>query len=89
MVFTAEQGRVLAGTGTRTDIGFDHCEFEDADAFVETFAARRDLGPVKLRISSRLAFHVELFVLFLRRQRKLEYLSLNQIWRIPLVDDIY
>jgi hypothetical protein len=86
MVFTAEQGRVLAVTGTRTDLGLHNCEFEDGDAFVEAFTARVDSGPVKLRISGRLPFqNVEQCVLFLRQQRKLECLSMNYI---TLVDDI-
>jgi hypothetical protein len=89
MIFTAEQGRVLAATGTRTDLGLGNCEFEDGDAFMEAFAARLDSGPVKLRISGRLPFqNVEQFVLFLRQQRKLEYLSLNRSVRFPLGDDI-
>jgi hypothetical protein len=86
MSFTAEQGRVLAVTGTRTDIGLDSCEFEDVNAFVEAFAARLDSGPVKLTISGRHPFqNVEQFVLFLQQQRKLEYLALRLI---TLVGDI-
>jgi hypothetical protein len=86
MKFTAEQGRVLAVTGTGTDIGFIDCEFEDGDAFVEAFAAWGNSGPVKLTISGRLPFqNVEQFVLFLQQQRKLEFLALCYF---PLVGDI-
>jgi hypothetical protein len=86
MVFAADQGRVLAVTGTRTQIGLDSCEFEDGDAFLEAFALRLDSGPVKWRISGRLPFqNVEQFVLFLIQQRKLEYLSLSYL---TLVGDI-
>jgi hypothetical protein len=66
MIFTAEQGRVLAVTGTRTDLGFDYCDFYDGDAFLEAFAARLDS-----ETSGRLPFHVEQFILFLSQQRKL------------------
>jgi hypothetical protein len=87
MVFTEEQGRVLAVSGTRTDIGLYSCEFEDVKAFVEAFSARLDSGPVKLTISGRLPFqNVEQFVLFLSQQRELEYLSLRFV---ALTRDVY
>jgi hypothetical protein len=85
MVFNAEQGRVLAVTGTRTNIGFCSCVFEDGDAFVEAFAAWGNSGPVKLRIYCKLPLNEQQFVLFLSQQRKLEYLSLRFV---TLVDDI-
>jgi hypothetical protein len=64
IVFMAEQCRALAVAGTRTDIGFHSCEFEDGDAFMEAFSAWGNSGPVKLRIYGRLPFHDERFVWF-------------------------
>jgi hypothetical protein len=85
MVFTAEQCRVLAVTGTRTDIGLYFCEFEDGDAFLEAFAAREDSSSVKLTISGQLPFNAQQFVVLLNQKKKLACLKLRHV---PLVGDI-
>jgi hypothetical protein len=51
MMFTPDHFRTLATSGTKTDIEFYFCEFQDdGAAFVEASAARQDatLGPAKL-----------------------------------------
>jgi hypothetical protein len=77
MVFTAEQCRVLAATGT--DIGFFSCVFEDGDAFVE------ESGPFKLRFYHTLPFNDEQFVLLLN-QNKFELL---QLYHLTLTENVY
>jgi hypothetical protein len=78
MIFTPEHCRILASSGTQTNIEFVGCIFQDEGAsFVESFAARQDVtsGPVKLRLSGCLPFNDRNWALFLS-QLKLESLEL-------------
>jgi hypothetical protein len=78
MIFTPDHCRTLASSGTRTDIVFYDCEFQDdGAAFVEASAARRDKtsGPAKLCFHSTNPFNDRNWALFLS-QHKLEYLYL-------------
>jgi hypothetical protein len=80
MIFTRDQCRTLASTGTRTNIGFWKCRFEDEGiAFVEASAARENLysGPGTLRFSDKIPFKENLR-LFLS-QNRLESLTLCDI----------
>jgi hypothetical protein len=79
MIFTPDHSRTLATSGTKTDIEFRACEFQDEGAaFVEASASRRDVnsGPAKLCISGGLAFNDRNWALFLN-QLKLDSLELS------------
>jgi hypothetical protein len=81
MIFTPDHCRTLASSGTKTNIGFIQCEFEDEGAaFVEASAARQDetSGPAKLRFVSINPFNDRNWALFLS-QHKLESLYLYMI----------
>jgi hypothetical protein len=78
MIFTADHCRTLASRGTKTDIEFWKCKFQDeGTAFVRAFAARQDetSGPAKLRFNNFLPFNDRNWALFLS-QHKLESLEL-------------
>jgi hypothetical protein len=78
MIFTPDHCRILASCGTKTDIEFYYCEFQDEGAtFVAASAARQDktAGPAKLRIHGNLIFNDRNLTLFLS-QHKLESLGL-------------
>jgi hypothetical protein len=60
MIFTAEQCRTLATSGTNTNIEFFCCQFQDEGAaYLEVSAARQDetSGPAKLRLVGDLLFN--------------------------------
>jgi hypothetical protein len=81
MIFTPDQCRTLATSGTSTEIEFDSCSFEDeGEAFLEALAVRADqkASLVKLTIRNYLLFAEGILVLFLH-QHKLESLTLDQI----------
>jgi hypothetical protein len=81
MIFTADHCRTLAASGTKTNIGFIQCEFEDdGAAFVEASAARQDetSGPARLSIVGSNPFNDRNFDWFLS-QHKLESLYLYMI----------
>jgi hypothetical protein len=72
MSFTSDQCRILATSGTRTNILFIDCWFQHGGvAFLEALATREDVnsGPAKLSISERLPFNQENFVLLMNRHR--------------------
>jgi hypothetical protein len=76
--FTPGQGRILAASGTRTNIRLHDCGFEDdGAAFLEALVARDDqnAGPAKLIIDMNLPFHEDIFVLCLNHLN-LVYLEL-------------
>jgi hypothetical protein len=78
MIFTSDHCRTLATSGTKTDIEFYGCDFQDEGvAFVEASAARQDetSGPAKLRFLHNLPFNDRNWALFLS-QHKLESLDL-------------
>jgi hypothetical protein len=78
MIFTPDHCRALASSGTKTDIEFFRCEFQDEGAaFVEASATRRDetSGPAKLRFETSNPFNDRNWALFLS-QIKLECLDL-------------
>jgi hypothetical protein len=80
-VRNANQCRILATSGIRTNIGFWNCSFEDGGiAFVEASASRenQESGPAKLSIFQMLLFGGRNFSLFLS-QHRLESLKLNDI----------
>jgi hypothetical protein len=77
--FTPDQSRTLATSGTRTDIGLDHCKFEDdGEALLEALAARKDpeTGLAKLTIQKSLPFAEGIMVLLLHM---IKCLSLHYI----------
>jgi hypothetical protein len=81
MIFTPDHCRTLASSGTKTNIIFCNCEFQDGGAaFVEASAARRDItsGPANLRFEFLLPFNARNLALFLS-QHKLESLVLHRI----------
>jgi hypothetical protein len=81
LIFTPDQCRTLASSGTKTDIAFLSCKFQDEGAaFVEASAARRDetSGPAKLTIVGNLPFNDRNWALFLS-QRKLDFLKLCDV----------
>jgi hypothetical protein len=70
MDFTPGQGRILAASGTRTNIELYDCNFEDdGAAFLEALVARddQDAGHAKLVIRECLPFHEYIFVLCLKQ----------------------
>jgi hypothetical protein len=78
MMFAPDHCRILASSGTKTDIEFYYCEFQDEGAaFVEASAARQDetSGPAKLRFDEIIPFNDRNWALFLS-QHKLESLYL-------------
>jgi hypothetical protein len=79
MSFTPVQSRTLATSGTRTDIGFNCCKFEDdGEAFLEALSARADsqTGLAKLTVDYRLPFTEGILLLFVHM---LKCLTLNYI----------
>jgi hypothetical protein len=67
MTFTPDQCRTLATSGTRTDIRFVSCKFEDdGAALLEALAARADpqTGLAKLTVDYRLPFTEGILLLF-------------------------
>jgi hypothetical protein len=79
MIFTPDQSRALATSGTKTDIELIRFEFEDdGEVFLEALATRADpqTGLVKLSIRERLPFGEGILVLLLD---KLKSLSLQCI----------
>jgi hypothetical protein len=81
MIFTPDQCRTLASSGTKTNIEFYCCEFQDyGAAFVEASAARQDetSGPTKLRFSLHNPFSDRNWALFLS-QHRLDSLELSDI----------
>jgi hypothetical protein len=83
MVFSREQSTILASTGVRTNIQFCGCELEGGGAdFLEASTARQDedTGPAVLSILETLLFDEGNLVLFLNQRRKLESLTLQNIW---------
>jgi hypothetical protein len=79
MIFTPDHCRALASSGTKTEIKFFCCQFQDEGAaFVEASAARQDktLGPAKLRLYGKLIFDDRNWALFLS-QHKLECLDIS------------
>jgi hypothetical protein len=82
MISTPDHCRTLASCGTKTDIEFYECEFEDEGAaFVEASAGRQDetSGPAKLRFLRRNPFTNDRnWALFLN-QHKLESLDLEDV----------
>jgi hypothetical protein len=81
MIFTSDHCRTLVSSGTKTDIEFYSCEFQDGGtAFVEASAARHDetSGPAKLGISGTNPFNDRNWSLLLS-QHKLESLKLSNI----------
>jgi hypothetical protein len=82
MIFTSDQSRTLATSGTKTKMSWFACKFEDDGAsFLEALAARADsqTGLAKtLTIMTCLPFAEGILVLFLR-QCKLECLVLQEI----------
>jgi hypothetical protein len=85
MIFTPDHCRTLASSGTKTNIEFYDCEFQDKGAaFVEASAWRQDetSGPAKLRFfASYLPFNDRNLALFLSRHKldslELHYIDLN------------
>jgi hypothetical protein len=77
MVFTPDQSRILATTGTRTNIGFASCKFDEEAAFAQACAERQDeeLGPKNLSFRWSLPFDEENLVASMDRL-KLESLEL-------------
>jgi hypothetical protein len=81
MIFTPDLCRILASSGTKTNIEFCGCGFQDdGDAFVEASAARQDetSGPAKLRFVRSNPFNDGNWALFLS-QHKLESLYLYRM----------
>jgi hypothetical protein len=81
MIFTPDHCRSLATSGTKTDIEFHYCEFqEEGAAFVEASATRQDetSGPAKLCIVGINPFNDRNWALFLI-QHKLESLELEEV----------
>jgi hypothetical protein len=81
MIFTPDQCRTLASSGTKTDIEFHGCKFEDEGAaFVEASAARRDetSDPAKLRFGSDNPFNGRNMALFVN-QHRLDSLVISRI----------
>jgi hypothetical protein len=79
MIFTRDHCRTLASSGTKTNIEFYECEFQDEGAaFVEASAGRQDetSGPAKLRFAYNNPFNDRNWALFLS-QHKLESLDLH------------
>jgi hypothetical protein len=78
MIFTPDHCRILASSGTNTNIVFYCCEFQDLGAaFVGASVARQDetSGPAKLRFLGINPFNDRNWALFLS-QHKLESLNL-------------
>jgi hypothetical protein len=72
LIFTPDQCRILAVSGTKTKIRFTMSVFQDGGVvFVE--------GPAILTFSCALPFDERNFILFLNQQRNLECLSLYDI----------
>jgi hypothetical protein len=81
MIFTPEHCRTFASSGTKTNIRFYFCQFQDGGAaFVEASATRQDKtsGPAKLRFVRRNPFNDRNLALFLS-QHKLEKLYLDEL----------
>jgi hypothetical protein len=81
MIFTPGHCRILASSGTKTNIEFFGCAFQDEGAaFVEASAARHDetSGPAKLRFTLRDPFSGRNWAFFLSRH-KLESLELDMV----------
>jgi hypothetical protein len=79
LIFTPDHCRTLATSGTKTNIEFYRCEFQDEGAaFVEASAGRQDetSGPTKLCFFARYLFNDRNWALFLS-QHKLESLELR------------
>jgi hypothetical protein len=79
MIFTPDHCRILASCGTKTDIEFFWCEFQDEGAaFVEAPASRRDVtsGPAELKFEGDLPFN-ETYLSLFSMQHKLECLYLS------------
>jgi hypothetical protein len=80
--FTADHCRTLAASGTRANVYFYSCRFEDAGAaFVEVLATRGDggSGPSKLTFCRSLPFDYENWAIFLNLLQNLESLVLSNI----------
>jgi hypothetical protein len=83
MIFTADHCRTLATSGTKTDMQFYSCQFQDEGAaFVEASAARQDVtsGPAKLRFVNSNPFNDRNWALLLNQLK----LALLGLWRIKL-----
>jgi hypothetical protein len=81
MHFTPDHCRILASRGTKTDIEFFQCKFQDEGAaFVQASASRQDAisGPAKLRFWGSNPFNDRNWALFLS-QHKLESLELSSM----------
>jgi hypothetical protein len=81
MIFTPDHCRILASSGTNTNIEFNCCEFQDEGAaFAEASAARQDetSGLAKLRFWGSNPFNDRNLASFLY-QRKLESLDLSMM----------
>jgi hypothetical protein len=81
MIFTPDHCRILASSGTKTNIEFFRCEFQDEGAaFVEASTARQDetSGPAKLRFVSNNPFNDRNWIFFLSHH-KLESLELKGV----------
>jgi hypothetical protein len=81
MIFTPDHCRTLASSGTKTNIQFYWCEFQDLGAaFVEASAARQygTSGPAKLSFVGINPFNDRNWALFLS-QHKLESLELSNM----------
>jgi hypothetical protein len=83
LIFTPDHCRTLASSGTKTDIFFYQCQFQDGGAaFVEASAALQGetSGPAKLHIFGRrnILFNARYLSLFLS-QHKLDSLELANI----------
>jgi hypothetical protein len=81
MIFTPDHCRTLATSGTKTNIEFCCCEFQDEGAaFVEASAARQDetSGPANLRFGGSNPFNDRKWALFLS-QHMLDSLELSNI----------
>jgi hypothetical protein len=81
MIFTPDHCRILASSGTKTNIEFYRCEFQDEGAaFVEASASRQDetSGPAMLRFMQSNPFNDRNWALFLSHH-KLESLELDGV----------
>jgi hypothetical protein len=81
MDFIPGQCRILAISGTRTNISFIACNFgDDGVAFLEALTARddQDTGPAKLSINGNLTADEDNFVLSID-QLNLDYLELSNL----------
>jgi hypothetical protein len=81
MIFTPDHCRILASCGTKTDIEFYCCEFQDEGAaFVEASASRRDVtsGPAKLSFLGELPLN-EIYLSLFLSQRNLKLLHIKYV----------